>query len=195
MLKVGVTGGIGAGKSMICAQFEKLGVRVYYADVRAKALVLNDKKLSTLIKKAFGEKILDKDKNIDRQKLASVVFADSEALEKLNQLVHPAVINDFNLWCEHRQHEKYVIKEAALIFESDTYKDLDVVITVYAPLEIRLQRVMDRDGTSRENVMQRVKNQLSDEVKIERSDFVIHSYGDHDVSDQVYKLHKHFSEL
>lgn len=167
---IGLTGGIGSGKTTVAHFFEALGVPVYYADDRAKA-VLETEKVSEEVRSYFGDVVFSSE-GIDRKKLASVVFNDKEKLEVLNGIVHPAVGEDFREWLSE-QTSDFIIREAAILFESGSYKDCDQIITVTAPVETRIERVMKRNGTSREEVLARMENQWSDAEKIIRSDYVI----------------------
>lgn len=167
---IGLTGGIGSGKTTVAHFFEALGVPVYYADDRAKA-VLETEKVSEEVRSYFGDVVFSSE-GIDRKKLASVVFNDKEKLEVLNGIVHPAVGEDFREWLSE-QTSAFIIREAAILFESGSYKDCDQIITVTAPVETRIERVMKRNGTSREEVLARMENQWSDAEKIIRSDYVI----------------------
>jgi len=194
MLKIGLTGGIGSGKTFVCRIFEELGVPVYYADDRAKWLMQNDAHLVAAIKKAFGENIYSGNQ-LDRAKLAAMVFNNKQALEKLNNLVHPAVFTDTAFWLEERRESPYTIREAALIFETGSDQLLDKVITVTAPLEIRIQRVMQRDNVPRENVMARVANQMDEKEKVKRADYVIYNDNNHSLMAQIEHIHRELMKL
>lgn len=171
MITVGITGGIGSGKSTVCAVFELLGIPVYYADAEARK-ILDDPEVRNVISKLFGNEVLNNN-SVDRKKLAAIVFNDSQKLDKLNSIVHPAVKQHFADWCEAHKEHAYVLKEAAILFESETYKNVQKIITVTAPPEIKISRVMKRDGVSKEEVEKRMASQLSDGEKIKRSDFVL----------------------
>ncbi|MDX2000911.1 MAG: dephospho-CoA kinase [Chitinophagales bacterium] len=194
MLQVGITGGIGTGKTYVCRFFEKLGIPVYYADDRAKAIMNEDPELKEGIMQAFGK---DTYKNglLDRPFLASKVFNDKVALEKLNALVHPAVFRDTANWTAQHAHVPYTIKEAALLYESGSWQILDKIIVVSAPLETRLERVMARDGFTEEDVKARMANQWSQEEKEKRADYVILNDGKHDVAAQVADIHRQLLSL
>lgn len=196
MLTIGITGGIGSGKTTVCRFFELLEVPVYYADARAKALMVEDETLKAGIISAFGSKSYLENGQVNRTFLADVVFQDEEALEKLNALVHPAVWQDTSQWIQSRMdHHPYVLYEAAILFESGSFKMVDKVITVYAPEDLRIQRVMQRDGVDEDAVRQRMSKQMSDEEKKDRADFVIHN--DYSVSlvTQVLDIHKELISL
>lgn len=171
MITVGITGGIGSGKSTVCAVFELLGIPVYYADAEARK-ILDDPEIRNVISESFGNEVLNNNR-VDRKKLAAIVFNDPQKLDKLNSIVHPAVKQHFADWCEAHKKYAYVLKEAAILFESETYKNVQKIITVTAPPEIKISRVMKRDGVSKEEVEKRMASQLSDEEKIKRSDFVL----------------------
>lgn len=167
---IGLTGGIGSGKSTIAAYFKQKGIPVYIADERAK-LISEKPKIVNQILAVFGNEILDNNQ-ISKQKLSTVVFSNKEKLKLLNAIIHPEVKKDFELWVQE-QKTPFVIKEAAILFESGSYKNCDFVITVTAPIEERIKRVLARDQTTRDLVLNRMANQWTDEQRIEKSDFVI----------------------
>lgn len=193
MLKIGITGGIGSGKTTVCKVFERIGIPVYYADLQARELMNTDSILINELKQEFGEDIYNS-KGLDRPKLAGVVFNDKDKLAKLNTIVHPAVQRGFKHWASEQKEVPYVLKEAALMFESGSYKDLDYVVTVSAPKKMRLQRVVDRDGVTKSEVEKRMKNQLSEEERLERSDYVINNDETQAVIPQIMQLHEVFLE-
>lgn len=193
MLKVGITGGIGSGKSSVCKIFEVLGVPVYYADDRAKALMTEDQELVAGLIARFGEDTYQNGQ-LNRPYLAEKVFNDKEALAALNALVHPAVAKDALKWHQQHQNAPYTIKEAALLFEAGSYKQLDQVIVVTAPKAIRIKRVMQRDGSTQEQVEARMDNQWPEEKKIELADHIIINDGEHELIEQVMKLHQQLLE-
>jgi len=168
---VGLTGGIGSGKTTVAIFFKALGVPIYIADVEAKKLMVKNTKLKNKITALFG---LDSYQNgeLNRKYIANLVFKDPEKLEDLNNLVHPAVAEDFKQWVS-AQNAVYVVKESALLFETGDYKNCDVVILVKAPLDERVKRVIKRDNTSRELVMERIYQQWPDEKKESLSDYII----------------------
>jgi dephospho-CoA kinase len=170
---IGLTGGIGSGKSTVAQQFELLGVPIYTADNEAKK-VMNYPESLTAIKNSFGTTIFD-GTILNRQKLANIVFQDPKKLQQLNKIIHPLVEKDFQLWIKNNSLSPFVIKEAAILFESGSDKDCDKIITVTAPLSTRIQRVMQRDKTDYESVLKRINNQWSDEMRTVKSDFVIHN--------------------
>jgi dephospho-CoA kinase len=193
MIKVGITGGIGSGKSLVCAVFSSLGVPVYDSDTRAKNLMNENETIKQALIGYFGNNVYA-DGSLNRLFLAQKIFNNKPALDFVNSIVHPAVRNDFLQWAEC-QDAPYVIEEAALLFESGAYKLLDVVITVTCPEEIRIQRVIERDKTTRENVLQRIKNQMLESEKKSRSDFVIINDDKHSLIDQVNNIHNKIKAL
>lgn len=168
---IGLTGGIGSGKSSIAQHIESLGVPVYIADIEAKKILETDAVIAKVVA-LFGEDILDKEK-IDKKKIATLVFQDPEKLRKYNNIIHPEVFLHFQNWVKQYENLPLVVKEAAILFESGSYKDCDKIILVTAPKETRIKRVMKRDGVSREAVEQRMAHQWDDEKKKALSDFVI----------------------
>ncbi|MBA9074136.1 dephospho-CoA kinase [Flavobacterium gossypii] len=168
---IGLTGGIGSGKSSIAQHIESLGVPVYIADIEAKKILETDAVIAKVVA-LFGEDILDKEK-IDKKKIAALVFQDPEKLRKYNNIIHPEVFLHFQNWVKQYENLPLVVKEAAILFESGSYKDCDKIILVTAPKETRIKRVMKRDGVSREAVEQRMAHQWDDEKKKALSDFVI----------------------
>lgn len=189
MIKTGITGGIGSGKTSITKIFEILGVPVYNADFQAKKLINSNEAIISAISDTFGNNIYQNGK-IDRAKLAGIVFNNKEALQKLNQIVHPEVQKDYEKWLENHADCSYTLKEAALLFESESYKLLEYVICVYAPEEIRIERIIKRDNVSKENVLSRIQNQLSDKIKISKSNAVIYNDDKQLVIPQVLNIHK-----
>ena len=192
MLKVGITGGIGSGKTTVCKLFEDLGVAVYYADDRAKFLMQHEHFLIDQLKQNFGEDIYDHGQ-LNRAMLAQKVFGNKEQLALLNSLVHPVVFRDTERWYQEQLTAKppYVLKEAALLVETGAYKLLDQLIVVSAPLEVRLQRVVARDKVAAAEVTQRMNNQLAEEEKLKLADFVIENNSDLEaLKIQVEKIHQ-----
>ncbi len=188
MLKIGLTGGIGSGKTTVAKVFEVLGIPVYYADEAAKRLMNEDEVLQQKIISAFGEKAYTNGK-LNRQYLSSLVFNNKENLDLLNSLVHPATIADAAVWFS-KQKSAYVIKEAALLFESGTAAGLDFVIGVTALETIRMKRVMDRDEVTAAEVKKRMQNQMEESIKMRLCDFVITNNEQEMVTPQVLKLHE-----
>lgn len=172
MLKIGLTGGIGSGKTTVCRFFELLGVPVFNSDLRARVVMEQDLGLVGDLIDNFGPEIYNDQLKLNRKLLASKVFNNPQALATLNALVHPVVFRDFDRW-RHGQKAPFVIKEAAILFESGSYKDCDAIILVTAPLDLRIKRVGARDGLSEEEIRNRIARQLSDEEKALRSDFIV----------------------
>ncbi len=190
-LKIGITGGIGSGKTIVCKIFETLGIPVYYADDRAKALMVEDKKLISGIKNIFGEEAYSPDGSLNRKHIADIAFHIPLKLKELNSVVHPAVLEDGNRWHDEQVDVPYTVKEAALIFESDSYKHLDKIITVFAPQNVRLERVILRGSNlSRQDIEARMAKQLPEEEKIKRADFIIYNDGNQALIPQVIKIHR-----
>jgi dephospho-CoA kinase len=188
-LLVGLTGGIGSGKTTVSRVFRSLGVPVYYADDRGKWLMANDAALRSEIVRAFGKESYHLEGNLNRSYLASRVFSNEEELKKLNALVHPAVGKDFSDWADSHNDRPYLIKEAALIFEAGSYKLLDRVISVSAAKDIRLERVLLRDlQRSKDQVLAIMAKQLSENERKRRSDFVIENSGKQLVIPQVLRV-------
>lgn len=187
MIKVGITGGIGSGKSVVCNIFQTLGIEVYSADNEAKKM-LDDSQMKEKILEIFGSQIL-KSGLVDRKKLAEIVFKDKLALQKLNSIIHPAVKKHFDDWAKMPHDSPYVLKEAAILFESGTNKGLDFVITVTAPEELRLKRVISRDKISEAEVLKRMENQMTEKEKIKLSDFVIKNDEQDLLIPQVLEIH------
>ena len=193
MLKVGITGGIGSGKTTICKVFETLGIPVFYADAVAKQLMITDLILVEGVKEAFGAASYSPTGILNNQHIANIVFNNKAELEKLNALVHPAVFRAFDEWKSGIASETpYVIKEAALLFESGSYQACDKSILVTAPLEMRLQRVISRDKVSADQVRARIDKQMSEEDKAKMADFQIRNDETESVIQQVMDLHLRF---
>jgi dephospho-CoA kinase len=188
MLKIGLTGGIGSGKSTVSNIFEQLGVPVYYADTAAKRIMNEDPALGAQLIEHFGPEVYV-DGVLNRSFMASIVFNDKKQLALLNSLVHPATIRDAEAWMK-LQDTPYAIKEAALIFESGSQDQLDYVIGVSAPESLRIQRAMKRDNISREAVKERMQNQLSESIKMRLCNFVIVNDEQQLVIPQVIELDK-----
>lgn len=178
-LLVGLTGGIGSGKTTVSRIFISLGVPVYYADDRGKWLMSHDEQLKAAVMETFGAESYNEKGELNREYLAQRVFSDDEELQKLNGLVHPAVGRDFKAWVNQHSNEPYLIKEAALIFEGGSYKELDKVINVSATRETRIHRVLLRDlQRSREQVLAIMEKQLSENERKRRSDYLIDNNGE-----------------
>lgn len=195
MLKVGITGGIGSGKSTVAKIFEVLGIPVYYADTATRQLMNEDKEVKANIIRHFGEESY-KDNQLNRSYIASIVFGNEEKLKLLNSLTHPATIRHSSKWMEQQASTNsvpYAIKEAALLFESGSADYLDYVIGVYAPAPLRIKRTMERDHITQEQVLQRMSRQMDEETKMKRCDFVIINDETELVIPQVIALHERFT--
>ena len=190
MLVLGLTGGIGSGKTTVAKIFESFGVPVYNSDIEAKKILFSDTQVHQELKTVFGEFVFTDDLP-DRVKLAQVVFSDEEKLKQLNAIIHPRVANNFEDW-KSQQTTDVILKEAAILIESGAYKSVDKVIVVSAPISIRVKRVAERDKISEEDVLSRVKNQLSEEERLSFSDFVIDNSGEQLLIPQVEKIIKGF---
>lgn len=188
MLRIGLTGGIGSGKSTVAKIFETLGIPVYYADDAGKKLMNENEALKALIQQHFGKDTYSNGE-LNRKHLSSLVFNSPEKLALLNSIVHPATIKDADEWMS-RQDAPYAIKEAALIFESGSQEHLDKVIGVYAPAAIRINRVMQRDNTSREEVISRMNRQINEEIKMRLCDYVVINDEQQLVIPQVISIHE-----
>lgn len=190
MISVGITGGIGSGKTTVCRFFERLGIPVYYADRSAKALMEEDRDLANAIQKVFGKAAYLPDGTPDRAYLASAVFGDHEKLRQLNALIHPAVRKDAARWISEQSGVPYFLYEAAILFESGHARTFERIITVYAPEELRIRRVTERDGMTREAVQSRMAHQLPEEEKMKNADFIIYNDGEQSLVSQVLKIHR-----
>ena len=195
MLKIGITGNIGSGKTTVSKIFEILNVPVFYADDAAKKVMVEDIILIDALKTEFGSGAYFDDGSLNRKHIAGIVFNNERELAKLNAIVHPAVFRAFDNWVADIKNAPYVMKEAALLFESSSYKMCDKTIMVTAPLELRINRVMERDNLSRAEAESRNARQFSEEKKIQMADFVIRNDDTELVIPQVLELHKKFSSL
>lgn len=185
---IGLTGGIGSGKTTIANYFAEMGVPVYIADDGARAVMQLDHVVKD-IKNVFGENVFE-DAILNRTKLAEIVFNDKEKLAKLNAIVHPAVKKDFEVWLLQHKNYDYIIYEAAILFESGRYKECDYIITVTAPEEVRMDRVLKRDNTTPAQVLSRMQMQWKDEDRISRSNFVINNVNLKIAKEEVVKILK-----
>lgn len=190
-LKIGITGGIGSGKSYVAKIFRVLGVPFYDADKEAKELMNTNQDIKTALIYEFGPEVYDADGRLNRGYLAAEVFKDQEKLDKLNAVVHPIVIQHGADWAK-LQTFPYSLKEAALLFESGSYKKLDYTILVTAPVDVRIERVMQRDGVSREDVLDRMNKQWPDDEKQKLADFIVVNDGIMPLLPQVLPLHEQF---
>ncbi len=195
MLKIGITGNIGGGKTTVSKIFEILGIPVFYADDAAKKVMVEDPILINALKEAFGSEAYFNDGSLKRKHIASIVFNDDIQLAKLNSIVHPAVFRAFDNWTVQIKGAPYVMKEAALLFESTSYKMCDYSVMVTAPLELRIARVMQRDGLTSEEIKSRDARQFPEEKKIQLADYVIRNDDTELVIPQVLELHQQFLAL
>jgi dephospho-CoA kinase len=192
-LLVGITGGIGSGKSTVAKIFESLGVSVFNSDKEAKFIINNEKEIIEKIINEFGD-VYNSD-GIDSKKIAAIVFNDKNALEKLNAIVHPEVRERFKIWVNKNNNALILIQEAAILIESGAYKNLNKLILVVAPIEERINRVVERDKVSEINVKERIQTQLTDQEKSKYSDFCINNDGKHLVIPQVTEIFEQLKSL
>ncbi len=189
--QVGITGGIGSGKSLVCKIFQSLGVPIYDADSHAKTLMTTDGILITNIQKEFGHLSFNSDGSVNRSYLGETVFNNPEKLKKLNELVHPRVREDYVRWLDANGNHQYVLKEAALLFETGSNKDLNKIIVVHAPESLRIDRVLTRDAhRTKELIQEIIKNQMEDEEKMRLADFILYNDENQLLIPQVLGLHK-----
>ena len=172
MIRIGITGGIGSGKSTVCRILEEHGAAIYDSDANAKRLMNEDAELRRQLTAEFGEKCFNEG-GLDRAYLASIVFSDAERLQRLNEIVHPAVRADFRKWCGEHEERDYVILESAILFDAGFDSETDKTLAVVAPQSLRIERVCKRDGMSREDVEKRIAQQMSDDELQARADYTI----------------------
>ncbi|MEY3679364.1 MAG: hypothetical protein RI924_1505 [Bacteroidota bacterium] len=189
MLKVGITGGIGSGKTTVCKVFELLGIPVFYADQQAKLLMNTDVELKDQVMKTFGANTYLPDGSLNRTYLASLVFKDESLLHRLNELVHPAVFRAFDSWLS-KQSASYVVKEAALLFESGSHRLCDVNVLVQAPFNLKIDRVKKRDQISEEDIRGRMSKQMTDEEKSKLADYLLNNDEQQLLIPQIIALHQ-----
>lgn len=190
-LKIGITGGIGVGKSVVTKIFKVLGIPTYDADREAKDIMVKNDAVRQSLMQTFGKEVYFEDGSLNREWLGKRVFSDADELKKLNAIVHPAVIKDGEDWAA-AQTSIYSVKEAALLFESGSYKALDFTILVVSPLELRIERVMQRDKVDREEVLRRINKQMPEEEKEKLSDCIVYNDDEHSLIEQVMELHQKF---
>ena len=189
MLQVGITGGIGSGKTTVCKIFEILNIPIYYADDRAKALMVSNELLIEEIKEAFGQEAYTEEGQLNRPYIANIVFNNQTKLDQLNSIVHPAMYKDGQRWHKSQKDGPYTLKEAAILFESKGHELMDKSILVVAPQTIRMERVLQRDKATKEEVLARMSKQLSDQEKIPLADFIILNDGKAPLVPQILKIH------
>jgi dephospho-CoA kinase len=195
MIKVGLTGGIGAGKSIVSKIFANLGIQIYDSDYQAKLLYLTNESLKLELIHMFGVNVYTPAGTLNKQYLAEIVFNDNNKLKQLNQIVHPRVKTHFENWIDHCKRNPYIIKEAAILFESGANKFLDKVIVVEAPLEIRISRVIERDAVFRDEVLKRMQNQLPQEEIVKKANYVIVNDDIQLILPQVFYIHDELLKL
>lgn len=188
MYKVGITGGIGSGKSTVCAMLEELGVAVYNSDARAKALMTASATLRAALVARFGPECYTGEE-LNRGYLAERVFNNEEELAALNGLVHPAVMADFEVWAE-KQEGAYVVLESALLFEAGLEQSVDMAVAVLSPEELRIERAMARDGAKREQIVARIRRQMSDDERADRAKYAIVNIDLEELREDVEQLHR-----
>lgn len=200
MLKIGITGGIGSGKTTLCQIFQDLGIPIFNSDQQARYLMDYDSPLKEKIKAHFGENIYGQNGVLDRNRLSGLVFKDPELLQLLNSLVHPEVFRSFDRWLipyEEIGIEKipFVIKESALMFESRSYLQNDLNVLVYAPLPLRIQRIKKREGWDEDKIYARIQNQMSDTDKLRFTDYLVYNDDIHSLILQTKALFNLFKQI
>ncbi|MDO1446831.1 dephospho-CoA kinase [Rhodocytophaga aerolata] len=192
-LQIGITGGIGSGKSLVCRIFSILGILIYDADSRAKLLYIQDDDLKSQIIQNFGKESYTSAGQLNRGYLAKQVFNDSQKVSLLNSLVHPKVGKDYQAWVQKNDQSPYLIKEAALLFESGSYLSLDKIITVFAPVDLRIERVVARDQHRSEvEIRAIIAKQITEEEKINKADYIIYNDNKQLLLPQILRLHQEF---
>ncbi len=194
MIKVGITGNIGSGKSTIARIFQVLGVPVFHADQEAKDLY-KEKKVLEEVAEEFGYEVINDKGELDKARLASVIFSDKEKLKKINAIIHPKVRQKYHHWLETYSDALYTLQEAAIMIESGLYKVMDKIIVVTAPQHERLQRISSRDGFNREEILKRMENQYPESTLRSYADFVVENHDHYLVIPQVLEMHKILSGL
>jgi dephospho-CoA kinase len=194
LLKVGITGGIGSGKTIVCRIFEMLGIPVYYADIKAKNLIENNPEIKANIINTFGQSSFTPE-GYNRKYMASLVFNNFDLLEKLNAIVHPSVTNDFKEWCQEHSSAQYVVHESAVLFESGVHEITDYIIVIDAPLEQRIKRIKERDSITDQEIMKRINNQWPSEKLSSLANWVIHNDNNNLVIPQVIKIHEQIARI
>jgi dephospho-CoA kinase len=192
-VKIGVTGGIGSGKTSVCRVFNVLGIPVFSADSEAKRIMDSDPLVMDKVRRIAGKDVYSRG-FLDRSELASIIFNDEKRLGEINKLVHPVIFTNFRKWAESSQ-APYVIMEAAILFESNASESVDKIITVIAPLEERIERVTRRNLLDRDQVLERVRNQIDDQYKIKHSDWVINNSENEMIIPAILKIHEEIIEM
>ena len=189
ILTIGLTGGIGVGKSYCALIFQEIGIPIYNSDHRAKQLMTSSPEVINKIKTVFGSQAYTEKGLLNRSFLADKIFKDKQLRNTINEIVHPVVRKDFLTWVETQKNTSYVLQESALLFEIGLYKKFDAMILVDAPLELRISRVMSRDKVDRNHVLQRINSQMSSEEKRQMADYIIDNDGTQGVIKQILKIH------
>jgi dephospho-CoA kinase len=192
-LKLGVTGGVGSGKTTVCKVFGVLGISVFSADDEAKRILDSDRDIQIKINSLAGKDLYSSGK-LDRPELAKLIFNNKELLEKVNSLIHPEVFRSFGDWV-NKQYSPYSIMEAAILFESGAFRLMDRIVTVVTPLEERIQRLINGNRLSKEQIMERIKNQIDDESRIKQSDFVISNSENDMIIPAIIRIHEEMLKL
>jgi dephospho-CoA kinase len=192
MLKVGITGGIGSGKSTVCNLFRNLGVPIFSSDEIGRSILNNNEEVKQKVIILFGRDMYQNDGTIDRFRMGKLVFSDPQALEQISKIVHPLVQEQFELFCIKNESHSYILKEAAILFESGYFHDLNKIINVSAPKEERIKRVIERDKGIKEDVLKRMRFQYSDEERNKLADFILLNEDKEEILPQVMELHEIF---
>ena len=190
MLRIGLTGGIGSGKTSVSNILKNLGVPIFSSDEMGRKILNEDPKAKEEVEDAFGTDMYNSDGSLDRKRMANLVFNDPTSLVELNAIVHPKVNDAFEKWCTDHEKSPYIIKEAAILLETGAYHDLDKIVNVFAPRELRIERVMRRDKVSRDDVLKRMRFQYSEEERNELADFIVMNEKDTDLLPQVMEMHE-----
>jgi len=187
MIKIGITGGIGAGKSVVASFLKAAGIPVYIADDESKKLTSTSSKIKELLIKNFGEDLYS-GANLNKSMLASLIFGNKKNMDLVNSIIHPEVLSDFNQWTAKHQNKPVVAMEAAILFESGFDKNMDIIITVVAPQEERIERILKRNKTTREEILSRMSNQLPEEDKCKQSNYIIYNDNDRAIIPQIEEI-------
>ncbi|GAB4284676.1 MAG: dephospho-CoA kinase [Marinilabiliales bacterium] len=190
MIKIGITGNIGSGKTVVSKVFKVLGVPVYNADIESKKILSNNQTLLLELVKVFGDKILDENKKVDKIKFAEIIFNDKNKLKLANKIIHPFVISDFKQWVIKHKYYNLAILESAILYESKNDKQVDKIIVVTAPLELKISRIMKRDNFDKDEINSRMQNQLNEEELVKRADYTIINDEKTPVIPQILKIYK-----
>lgn len=190
MLKVGITGGMGSGKSTVCNILKNLGVPIFTSDDVGKYLLDNDDYLKDEIKRTFDSDMYTSTGRLDRERMAKLVFNNPDELQRINAIVHPRVKAEFDSWCKKNEKKPYVVKEAAILFETGKHKEMDKMVTVFCPKEERINRIIKRDEATKEDIEKRMMHQYSDAERNALADFIIINDGKEDLLPQVMELHE-----